>query len=448
VTFIVACIAVTAASVAVVQFFIALDRSPRSAAEATWVVKVSHWTARTSRRSYARIAGLRHRRARADVDWSALPGSRPRRAPHVASAAMPLAAPSNGNGLPRPVSALHDRNGVDAAERHGMGATRAGRVPAHAASVPDRSRANGRAHWVWGTRPDFYAESDGSDRLDLEPSLDGQPAGWRTCDEATRKGDLVLVYRMAPRKDLRYLFEAESDAYPVDHRVAPSGGYGCDYRVLHRLDPGISLAELRADPLTGTWQPVRVNFRRSQPVPAEVWDRLAVMIAERDPRAGRVLREKARGPVRRGARIERELENQLFDEPQRLRRIGLDVEAVGHHIRNPDGGLLDMLFRDRLNGDYVVVALKSGRGARATVTRLLEDVASVPDLFETPPSVRGLLIADDLDRRAELMLRGAGNLEFARLEDVGLRRHAGFADSRPGTASPNGEKARPKRFEP
>jgi hypothetical protein len=34
--------------------------------------------------------------------------------------------------------------------------------------------------------------------------------------------------------------------------------------------------------------------------------------------------------------------------------------------------------------------------------------------------VRGLLIADDLDRRAELMLRGAGNLEFARLEDLGL----------------------------
>jgi hypothetical protein len=420
VTFIAACIAVTAGSVAVLQFFLALDQSARSAAETTWIVKVSLWSARTSRRSYTRIAGLRHSRAGAEVDWSALAGSRPRRASQGAAPAMPLAAASDGNGLRRPASALPDRNGVDVAERNGVAVTRAGRVPAHAATVPDRSHAKGRAHWVWSTRPDFYAESDGSDRLDLEPTADHEPAGWWKCDEATRRGDLVLVYRTAPRKDLRYLFEAQSDAYPLAHRVAPSGGYGCDYRVLHKLDPGISLAELRADPVTGTWQPVRVNFRRSQRVPPEVWERLAATIAERDPRAGRMLRDAARGPVRRGPLMERELENRLFDEPQRLGRIGLDVEAVGRQIRHPHGGLLDILFRDKINGDYVVVALTPGRGARATVTRLLEDVASVPDLYETPRSVRGLLIADDLDRRAELMLRGAGNLEFARLEDLGL----------------------------
>jgi RecB family endonuclease NucS len=78
------------------------------------------------------------------------------------------------------------------------------------------------------------------------------------------------------------------------------------------------------------------------------------------------------------------------------------------------------VFRDKANGDYVVVAVRPGRGTRAAVARLLEDVASVSDLYDTQRVARGVLVATDLDQRAELMLRGAGNLEFARLGDLGL----------------------------
>ena len=86
------------------------------------------------------------------------------------------------------------------------------------------------------------------------------------------------------------------------------------------------------------------------------------------------------------------------------------MEAVGRRIRHPHGGVLDIVFRDRANGDYVVVAVRPGRGTRAAVARLLEDVASVSDLYDTPRVARGVLVATDLDQRAELMLRGAGNL--------------------------------------
>ena len=386
-----ACIGVTGASVAVLQFFLALEESPRSAAEATWVLKLCRWCAQTSRR-------LRERTA-----W----GPRRQEEDPATSAADP-----------------DRREGVERAARNGAGATRDDRFTAPSVAAPNRFFANGRAHWVWGTRPDFYAESDGSDRLDLEPSADHEPRGWARCKEETRSGDLVLVYRSTPRKDVRYVVEVVSDAYPLDHQVASPGGYGCDYRVLHKIDPPISLAQLRADPVTSGWQAVRVNFRQSQFVPAEVWERLATLIAEHDPRAGGVLRRAARAPVRRAPEMERGLESRLFQEPQRLSRIGLDVEAVARRIRHPHGGVLDMLFRDKRNGDFVVVALKRGRGAPATVTQLLEDIATVPDLYETPQSVRGLLIAAELDRRAERILRGAGNLDFARLDDVGLSVHA------------------------
>jgi hypothetical protein len=294
--------------------------------------------------------------------------------------------------------------------------------PPTAAPAPHEDGS--RAHWVWVARPDFYAEADGSDRVDLDPSPDHAPGGWWRCDEATRRGDLVLVYRTAPRKDFRYVIEVESDAYPLDdHGFATSGVYGCDYRVLHKLDPPVALADLQVDPITARWRAVRVHFQRSAVVPPEVWRRLVTIVARRDPRAGRLLRKAANGAAGRGPGIERELESRLFHEPERLRRIGLDVEAVGRRVRHPHGGLVDILFRDKSNGDYVVVALQPGSGARAAVAQLLEDVAGVADLYETPASVRGLLVAAHLDRRAALMLRGAANLGFARLDELGLAMH-------------------------
>jgi len=421
VSVIVACIFVSAGSVAVLQFFLALDASPRAAAEATWVVKVSRWCAVTARRWHGWLGPRLRRTPDAEAGWGPETHRRPWFPSRRLAALGPVAA-GNGRHRMNPADAapaLPRRNGA-ADHGNGTGPARSG-VPARPLPA-GRAFAGGRAAWVWTTRPDFYAEPDGADRPDLDPSPDYQPGGWHKCDPATRRGDLVLVYRTAPRKDLRYLVEAVSHAYPLDDDGGggPSGGHGCDYRVLHKIDPAISLAELRLDPVTSSWPAVRSNFRRGEPVPPEVWDRLSTLIAQRDARAGRVLRRTAHEPVRHGPHIERELESRLFHEPQRLSRIGLDVEAVGRRIRHPHGGLLDMLFRDKTNGDYVVVALKPGRGACGAVTQLLEDVASVPDLYETPSQVRGVLIAADFDRRAERIMRGAGNLEFARLEDVGL----------------------------
>jgi hypothetical protein len=425
-----ALIVVTAGSVAVLQFFFALDQSPRSAAEATWAFQLSRWCRRSSRRCHELVLrGLRGREERASATWSVQIGLARRDA-------QPLAReprPASDRTLSRMTRRGHPERPSQRGERDehidGNGAG-AARVTA-AASVSPHNRSNerptplptGHAHWVWVTRPGFYAEADGSDRVDLDPSMDYEPCGWWTCDESTRQGDLVLVYRTAPRKDLRYLVEADSDAYPLDGDLAAPAGrgcFGCDYRVLHKLDPPISLAMLRADPVIARWQAVRVNFQGRSLVPPEVWERLAALIEKHDPRGHRVLREAACRALRRGSLSQREIQNRLFNEPERLRRIGLDAEVVGRQIRHPHGGVLDLLLRNKRNGDYVVVTLTPGRGGRAAVTQLLEHVASVPYLYEKPRTVRGLLIAADLDPRTELMLTGAGSLDFARLEDLGL----------------------------
>jgi hypothetical protein len=441
VSVIAALIGVTACCVAVLQFFFALDQSPWSAAKATWVFQLSRWCRRSSRRCHELLArGLRRREERATATWSVQLGlARREAAQSLVREPRPVTADGDPTWLTRrrhpewPSQPREPDERIDGNDEridgNGAGALHAARVTA--ASVRAHSRSNerpsispsGRAHWVWVTRPSFYAEADGSDRIDLDPSMDYEPCGWWTCDESTRQGDLVLVYRTAPRKDLRYLVEADSDAYPLDDDLAAPGGrgcFGCDYRVLHKLDPPISLAKLRADPVTARWKAVHVNFQGRSLVPPEAWERLAALIEKHDPRGHRVLREAASRPVRRGSLSQRELRDRLFNEPERLRRIGLDAEVVGRQIRHPHGGVLDLLLRNKRNGEYVVVALTPGRGGRAAVTQLLEHVASVPQLQENPYTVRGLLIAADLDPRTELMLTGAGSLDFARLEDLGL----------------------------
>ena len=65
-----------------------------------------------------------------------------------------------------------------------------------------------RHYWVWVTAPEFYLDTEGNDRPDLEPRRDLQPEGLWTCHRDTVEGDLALLYRSRIRKDIGYLLEA------------------------------------------------------------------------------------------------------------------------------------------------------------------------------------------------------------------------------------------------
>src|SRR6266849_4661841 len=120
-------------------------------------------------------------------------------------------------------------------------------------------------HWVWVTTPEYYAEEDGSDRKDLDPSVQSDPGGWWTCHKNTRRGNLVILYRTKPKMDFGYLIQAASDAYSIaDEEGAYEKGwdYGCDYQVLYRFSRPITLDDLRADPYMEEWGAFRGNFQR------------------------------------------------------------------------------------------------------------------------------------------------------------------------------------------
>ena len=54
-------------------------------------------------------------------------------------------------------------------------------------------------YWLWVTGPEYYLNEDGRDSELLDPALHEDLDGWWTCKKDTRRGDLALLWRKAPR---------------------------------------------------------------------------------------------------------------------------------------------------------------------------------------------------------------------------------------------------------
>lgn len=144
--------------------------------------------------------------------------------------------------------------------------------------------SNGRQYWLWVTRPESYLVA-GEENPGLKP---GQQGSW-TCHLDTREGDLVLLYRTSPKKDIAYLFEATSDADPITGwNNEWDGEPGCDFVSRLRLVNPLTLPEMRADPiLAAEFSAMRSRFQqRSYRIEPSLWRHLLQLIEISNPDAG------------------------------------------------------------------------------------------------------------------------------------------------------------------
>lgn len=147
------------------------------------------------------------------------------------------------------------------------------------------TKSPSRQCWVWVTQPEYYLERDGRDALDLNPAvkMDRSEMYW-SCDRHTKRGDLVFLYRTAPKKDLAYILQARTDAIADDESVAGGWAYICGYTPVIKLSSPIPLAAFREDEVLQHWCAVRMRFqRRVFPIVPAEWQRLLCLAADLNP---------------------------------------------------------------------------------------------------------------------------------------------------------------------
>jgi hypothetical protein len=277
-------------------------------------------------------------------------------------------------------------------------------------------------HWLWVTKPEYYAENDGSDRRDLDPTIAADTGDWWTCHKDTRAGDLILMYRTRPRMDLGYLVQAASDAYYIGDRPdARKAGwkYGCEYQVLLKLTPPIALAELRADPAMASWGALRANFQGSvHAVPDDVWSALMARIDAR-PRlkSGKTVRQ-AITDGKKSIATEKELQEWLHREPGVLARFGIHVDKLEKEVHCPGHrGRIDLLGYDRKARRTVVIELKVRRAGTNTYGQIRGYVNWARSQPQIQQPVWGVVIADGFDQPFKFAnARSDGGSEFGVIE--------------------------------
>jgi hypothetical protein len=193
-----------------------------------------------------------------------------------------------------------------------------------------------KRYWIMATREENFADLDSNDDLNWSARKEMQP------------GDLVFIYRTAPRSAITDVLEVRDE--PVFEPWTSWKGFWVDLQRVCRIED-ITFADLRSDHVLKAWNVVRKKMFGVivEPVAHSVYNRLLEMIPERTRDAHGLEPEPTANAGPSGQFVsEAEFEDQVI-EPL-LRRWGLDYQRqYRSHFRFGRQdllGLVDFLVSD------------------------------------------------------------------------------------------------------
>jgi hypothetical protein len=263
-------------------------------------------------------------------------------------------------------------------------------------------------------------DENGRDRADLEPTSSYTPRHWWTCDKRTREGDQILLYRADQKKDIAYLIVARSDAYSLESEIGAVDGWkwGCDFEVVERFNPGLTIAEMRQDAILVDWPALKKNFiGRSHRIDDIYWSHLQARLGLSEDRLGARLAETE---VR--YKTEKSIEDRLYANPDLFRSHGLRLDMKHRQCRLPAPGssIIDLVAWDRRGRRYVIIELKKG----AADFSALGQVVAYRDRWQRlHPWIRrplGLLVGDSLSPKIREVVKRRRRVRFIALKDLGI----------------------------
>lgn len=294
----------------------------------------------------------------------------------------------------------------------------------------DISESNERQYWLWVTRPDYYLDEDGCDREDLDPTLGADSDGWWTCNKATKEGDLVLLWRTSPKKDIHYLIQAESDAYSIADDNDKGWDYGCDYEVLYKFEQSLHVKDLKQNPYFDEWGPLRCSFQRSNfKISLEYWNKLNNLLALNNPGYKDFIEKTQRLTIAESIGLEKDLEDALVANLDILKRFGYNLELYNDQISNQtgrqfickgNGGRIDLLCYDRIKKRFTVIELKNVRASQNTFGQISNYMGWVQERIAKSVPVKGLVISRGYDTRFESALKITDRISHINVEELGF----------------------------
>ena len=292
---------------------------------------------------------------------------------------------------------------------------------------------NERRYWLWVTRPEFYLDENGDDKADLDPDSGVDSDGWWTCHKDTHIGDLAFLWRTTPKRDIGYLFQADSDAYSIaeDEYASEKGwDYACDYQVVYKFKDPVTLEDIRRTPHLEDWGALRASFqRRVYAIPNDHWQRLNQLAAEKNTRYQESLASVERDAIPRRIVLEEQLEEALANDLSVLRRFGYDLELytdpkdgrLGRQlVCKGNGGRIDLLCYDKAKSQYVVIELKNVPASQQTFAQISNYVVWVEDRIAHDRPVVGLVISRGADVRFQSSARITDRVSQLNLEQLDI----------------------------
>ncbi len=299
----------------------------------------------------------------------------------------------------------------------------------------DKGQLRGeRRYWLWVTRPEHYLDQDGAEYPGLDPSSGIAAADWWTCHKDTQRGDLVLLWRTAPRCDIGYLMQAESDAYSIaddNYAIKQGWDYACEYRPLYKFANCITVQDLHRKPHLQDWSAYRGNFQhRVFEIPAEHWYRLTELASEKNPGYRRFVASIERSTVALPILLEEQLEEQLAGNLRLLKRYGFNLSLYTSPIDGTkgrqlvcrgNGGRIDLLCCDNEKPGYVVIELKNVQASPSTFGQVASYMGWVQERIAGKKPVIGLVISRGRDARFDAALRVTDRVFHLDLEELGFK---------------------------
>lgn len=282
--------------------------------------------------------------------------------------------------------------------------------------------------WQWVTKSEYFLESDGTERKDLDPFYDSDPGGYWTCHKDTRIGDLILLYRAGKKngityQDIKYLIQAQSDAYTIDYdEYAFEHGwqYGCDYKPLFKFENSINYHELKEDPYLEDWNALRGRFQgivfRTE---ERHWKRLQDLFVEKNPEYKEFLKSFKPKEVIDICSSEKELEDKLSKNISALKKFGYDLKLTGRQVRClGQGGRIDLLCEDKKDGSIVIIELKIVKATRNTFGQISNYIGWAIKRKANGKNVKGIVISKGYDNEFDSAKITNENINHIELVDV------------------------------